>query len=76
MPLILIGMLLIVAGIVTAAMSTIRRGRMSQPPEPNAPIPHDTLEPTGRGQRLNFKVDLPGLAMIGLGVILLFIGSA
>lgn len=75
MPLILLGMLLIVAGVVMAAMSTIRRGRMSQPPELSAAVPRDTLEPTGQGKRLNLKVDLPGLAMIGLGVILLFIGA-
>lgn len=73
MALILVGVLLIIAGIVLAANNTIRRGRLSEAPEP---VTHDTLEPNGRGRRLSFKPDLPGLALILLGVILMFAGAA
>lgn len=69
-----IGALLIIGGVVLAANATLRRGRLSQDEEPNSHAPRDSLEPTGRGRRLSLKADLPGLAMIAVGVILLFLG--
>ena len=75
MLLIAIGALLIIGGIVMAANSTLKRGRLSQSEQPISHEPRDSLEPIGRGRRLSFKADLPGIAMIALGVILLFLGS-
>ena len=76
MLLIAIGALFIIGGVVLAANSTLRRGRLSQDEQPISHAPRDTLEPTGRGRRLSFKADLPGLAMIAVGVVLLFLGTA
>ena len=70
-----IGALLIIGGIVLAANAPLKRGRLSQAEQPISHEPRDSLEPTGRGRRLSFKADLPGLAMIAIGVILLFLGS-
>jgi hypothetical protein len=74
MLLVAIGALLIIAGIVLAANSTLKRGRLSQAEQPISHEPRDSLEPTGRGRRLSLKADLPGLAIIAMGVILLFLG--
>lgn len=74
MVLIAIGALLIIGGVVVAANATLRRGRLSQDEEPISHAPRDSLEPIGRGRRLSFKADLPGLAMIVLGILLLFVG--
>lgn len=76
MVLIAIGALLIVCGVVLSAVKQVRRGRLSQDEQPISHEPRDTLEPIGRGRRLSFKADLPGLALIAIGVILLFLGSA
>lgn len=65
---ILIGALLIVAGVVLAAINTIKRGRLSKPPEEG---PGNTLEPAGRGRKLSVMSDLPGIALFVIGAILL-----
>ncbi|HEV2746753.1 MAG TPA: hypothetical protein VGW34_05590 [Allosphingosinicella sp.] len=76
MAFLIIGALLVVVGVVVAARSNVRRGgRLSQAEEPVSHEPRDTLEPTGRGRRLSFKPDLPGLALIALGLILMVIGA-
>lgn len=75
MLLIAIGALLIIGGVVLAANSTLKGGRLSQAEQPISHEPRDSLEPTGRGRRLGLKADLPGLAMIALGAILLFLGA-
>ena len=74
MLLIAIGALLRIGGVVLAANATLKRGRLSQAEQPVSHEPRDSLEPTGPGRRLSFKADLPGLAMIAIGVILLFLG--
>ncbi|HEU0310823.1 MAG TPA: hypothetical protein VFR36_06365 [Sphingomicrobium sp.] len=74
MVLIAIGALLIIGGVVLAANSTLKRGQLSQAEQPISHEPRDTLEPMGRGRRLSLKADLPGLAVIAIGVILLFLG--
>ena len=74
MLLIAIGVLLIIGGVVVAANATAKRGRLSQDEQPTSHAPRDTLEPTGQGRRLSFKADLPGLGMIAIGVLLLFLG--
>lgn len=74
--LIVAGALLIVCGMVVATISTLRRGRLSQARQPVTQAPRDTLEPTGKGRRLSLKSDMPGLALILLGALLLFLGAA
>ena len=76
MLLIVLGALLVVAGMVVATMSTAKRGRLSQSKQPGSDVPRDTLEPTGKGRRLGLKADLPGLALVGLGILLIVAGSA
>ncbi|MGH6659153.1 MAG: hypothetical protein ACREBM_05830 [Sphingomicrobium sp.] len=76
MVLIAIGALLIIIGVVLAATATLRRGRLSQAEQPNTHSPRDSLEPTGPGRRLGLKADLPGLAIIAIGVVLLFLGMS
>ena len=75
MALILIGVLFIIAGVVLSTLKTLRRGRLSQAREPITGEPRDTLEPTGRGDNLSLKADLPGIALFGLGAILIFLGA-
>lgn len=76
MLLIVLGALLVVAGMVVATMSTVKGGRLSQSKQPGSDIPRDTLEPTGKGRRLGLKADLPGLMLIILGLIVIAVGSA
>lgn len=76
MLLIVAGALLIVCGMVVATVSTLKRGRLSQARQPVTHAPRDTLEPMGRGRRLSLKTDLPGLGLILLGALLLFLGAA
>ncbi|MGS1016393.1 hypothetical protein [Allosphingosinicella humi] len=76
MLLIVAGALLIICGMVVATISTLKRGRLSQARQPVTQAPRDTLEPTGRGRRLSLRADLPGLGLILLGALLLFLGAA
>ena len=71
MALVWIGALLIISGVTLMATRTLRRGRLSDPTPPPASDAPATLEPSGRGRRLSLKVDLPGLALIALGALLL-----
>ncbi|MER8623105.1 MULTISPECIES: hypothetical protein [unclassified Mesorhizobium] len=81
MAVILIGALLIVAGIVYMALAVLNRGRLSNPtpfparpggPTPNLATPGPTLEPRHRGLGfLGLSQNWPGLLMIGIGVVLL-----
>lgn len=71
MLLIWIGALLVISGVVVAAVRTARRGRLSDDRHPPAAPAPDTLEPEGRGRRLAITADLPGIALITLGAILL-----
>lgn len=76
MVLLIVGALLVVLGVVVAARSNVKRGgRMSQSEEIVSHEPRDTLEPTGRGDRLSFKPDLPGIVLIALGLILMVVGA-
>ena len=69
------GALCIIAGIVVATLRTLRRGRLSQPRSLNADDTPDTLEPTGRGDRLSLGADLPGLGLALVGAVLIFAGA-
>jgi hypothetical protein len=71
-----IGALLVIVGVVVTAISTLRRGRLSEPRAIVPDSPRDTLEPSGRGRRLSVRSDLPGLALMGLGAVLLLVAAA
>lgn len=75
MALILIGVLLIIAGVVLSTLKTLKRGKLSQAREPVTGEPRDTLEPKGQGDRLSLKADMPGAALFLLGAILIFAGA-
>lgn len=71
----IVGVLLIICGVVVAALGVIRRGRLSQTRESGTGAPRDTLEPTGRGNRLGLKADMPGIVLFALGALLIFLGG-
>ena len=71
MLLVLIGSVLIIVGVAVTAVRTARRGRLSSP-APNSEHP-DTLEPQGRGDRLSLFSDLPGIALVALGAVVLLL---
>lgn len=66
-----LGVLLLVSGIILAATRTASRGKLSDPHATGASRRSYTLEPRGRGNRLSVKADLPGLALVALGALLL-----
>lgn len=75
MPLVAIGAILILVGVVLAAVRTAQHGRLSQPHSRGASARPDTLEPSGEGQRLSIKADLTGLALIAIGAVLMLAGA-
>ena len=74
MALVVIGALLVIAGIAIAALRTAGLGRLSQPKAPSS-VRTTTLEPTGKGRRLSLKADLPGLGIAALGALLILAGA-
>jgi len=75
MTLIMIGALLVFAGVVFMAAQPLWRGRLSgrkRPPE--GPI--NTLEPQIPARGFGIKSNWPGLAMIAVGALLLLAGAA
>ena len=75
MLLISLGALCMIIGVVIATLRTLRRGRLSKPRSLNADQTPDTLEPSGRGDRLNLTADLPGFGLTLVGAVLIFIGA-
>jgi hypothetical protein len=75
MALVWIGALLVIIGVVVSTLTTLKRGRLSQDEQPLTHEQRDTLEPVGRGRRLSVKADLPGIALVGLGFLLLAIAA-
>jgi hypothetical protein len=75
MVLISIGALCIIAGIVVATLRTLKRGRLSQPRSLDGGARPDTLEPSGRGDRLSLGADLPGIGLAVFGAVLIFLGA-
>lgn len=70
---IILGALLIVSGIALAAARTASRGKLSDPHGSGPGGRTDTLEPRGRGGKLSVKTDLPGIALVVAGAILLLV---
>jgi hypothetical protein len=75
MLLISLGALCVIAGVVLAALQTLRRGRLSQPRSLNTDEVPDTLEPSGRGKRLSLAADLPGIGLVVVGAVLILVGA-
>jgi hypothetical protein len=69
-----IGALLIVGGVLLTAAKALWPGRLSEARSKGSA--HDTLEPRGVGDRLQVRAIWPGLALIGVGALLMLAGSA
>jgi hypothetical protein len=74
MALVVIGALLVIAGVAMAAVRTAGRGRLSQT-DAETSAQSNTLEPTGEGRRLSLKADLLGLGIAAAGAILILGGA-
>jgi hypothetical protein len=76
MTLVMIGALLVIAGVVFMAAQPIWRGRLSglrrMPWAPSSA----TLEPERPARGFSFRSNWPGLALIALGGVLLLAGAA
>lgn len=75
MLLISFGALCMIAGVLIATLGTLRRGRLSQLRRVKGHARHGTLEPSGRGDRLNLLGDLPGIGLMVIGAVLIFVGA-
>ncbi len=74
MPIIWLGVLLVVVGVIYMAAQPIWRARLSR--RSPTDVASGTLEPRRPGAGLGIKANWPGLAMIALGAILIFAGAA
>ena len=70
------GALLVIGGLVFTASRALRKGRLSAPRPSPTGQPADTLEPPRNTGGLALSENWPGLAIIGLGALLLLFGSA
>jgi hypothetical protein len=70
-----LGALLLVAGLVALAIPPIRRARLSGR-QPRAGVAVDTLEPRKPGAGFGLASNWPGLALVGLGALLLLLAAA
>jgi hypothetical protein len=76
MPFIWVGALMIIAGLVYMAGQAIWRGPLSGAGRGRAPVSGQTLEPPHRGLRMfGLARNWPGLALIAVGMVLLFAGA-
>jgi len=76
MTVILIGALLVFGGVLLMAYKAIWQGRLSGASRRDSIVESTTLEPQGRSAAFDPKANWPGLALIALGTILLFVGTA
>jgi dipeptide/tripeptide permease len=72
---IFIGALLVIGGSLVMAYTAIYRGRLSGASRRASIVESTTLEPRGRSAAFDPKANWPGIALIALGTILLFIGT-
>ena len=75
MTVIYIGALLVFGGVLFMAFKAIWRGRLSGASRRDSMVESTTLEPQGRSAAFDLKANWPGLALIALGTILLFVGT-
>jgi hypothetical protein len=71
MTVIYIGALLVIGGMLSMAYKAIWQGRLSGANRRDAMAKSTTLEPLGRSAAFDPKANWLGLALIGLGTILL-----
>jgi dipeptide/tripeptide permease len=71
MTVIYIGALLVFGGMLAMAYKAIWQGRLSGTSRRDAMVKSTTLEPQGRSAAFDPKANWLGLALIGLGAILL-----
>ena len=76
MLLISFGAICMIAGVLIATLSTLRRGRLSQLRRRRGRARRETLEPSGEGDRLNLLGDLPGIGLMVIGAVLIFVGAS
>jgi hypothetical protein len=75
MTLVLLGALLVLAGIVFMAAQPIWRGRLSGGRRLGSGAPSDTLEPPRPARGFGIKSNWPGMALVVLGGVLLLMGA-
>jgi hypothetical protein len=66
------GAILVLCGVLFTAAKALGRGRLSEARPGEAA---DTLEPRGGNRGLRLGANWPGLALVGLGALLLLIGA-
>lgn len=71
MTLILLGALLIIAGVVYTAIQPMMKGRLSRVRPVTPARPGNTLEPQVPARGFGLGSNWPGLLMIGIGTVLL-----
>jgi hypothetical protein len=84
MTLVMIGALLVLAGVVFMAEQPLWRGRLSSVKRPDEGLGQgvgpqgasDTLEPRRPARGLGIKWNWPGLTMVAAGAVLLLLGAA
>ena len=72
---ILIGALLVLGGVLFMAYVAIWRGRLSGASRRDPMAESPTLEPKGRSAAFDPRANWPGLALVGLGSILIYVGT-
>jgi hypothetical protein len=77
MPIVWIGALLVICGLLYMARTAIFRGEMSEPHTAADDPVGVTLEPSRRGLRfLGLTANWPGLALMAIGALMLLWGAA
>jgi hypothetical protein len=71
MPLVWLGALLVLSGVLFMAVQAIWRGRLSGRRSREATLAANTLEPRKPGAGLGLATNWPGLALLALGMLLL-----
>jgi hypothetical protein len=71
----LIGTLLFFGGVLFMAYVAIWRGRLSGASRRDSTVESTTLEPKGRSAAFDPRANWPGLALIVIGSILIYVGT-
>ena len=70
-----LGALLLIGGVVFTGARALGRGNLSEPHSTRPGAANDTLEPRRPASGLGLRANWPGLALIGVGAILLLAGA-
>jgi hypothetical protein len=70
-----LGAILIIAGVVVTAAPPIWLGRLSRLRRVDSGQASNTLEPNRPAKGLGLHASWPGLAMIGVGAVLMLLGA-